>query len=59
MYVLVGVYSLCVGIYLLLPMESHRSSGSINIVNRKGERESPCSVPLWMGMVGGLPCGVV
>ncbi len=25
------------------------SSGSINIVNMKGERVSPCSVPRWMG----------
>jgi hypothetical protein len=28
-------------------------------VNRKGERVSHCSVPLWMGMVGVLPCGVI
>ena len=54
-----GVVSWCVGLYPLLPTESHRSSGSINIVNRKGERVSPCSVPRLMGMVGVLPCGFI
>ena len=59
MYVLVGVCSWCVGLYHQLSMESHRSNGSMNIVNRKGERVSPCNVPLWMGMVGVLSCGVI
>ena len=47
------------GLYPLLPIESHLRSGSMNIVNRKGESVSPCSVPLWMGMVGVLPWGVM
>ena len=59
MHVLVGVCCWCVGSYHLLPILSHRSSGSMNIVNMKGERVSPCSAPLWMGMVGLLPCGVI
>ncbi len=56
---LVGVCSWCVNLYPLLLMESHRSSGSMNIVNTKEEIMSPCNVPLWMGMVGVLPCGVI
>ena len=59
MYVLVGVCNWCVGLYPLLPMESHRSSGSVNIGNRKGERVSTCNVPLWMSMVEVLQCGVI
>ena len=59
MYVLVGVCIWFEGLYTLLPMERYRSSGSINIVNRKGERGSPCNVTLWMGMVGVLLCGVI
>jgi hypothetical protein len=58
-YVPVGVWCWCEGLYPLLSMESHRRSGSMNKVNRKGESVSPCSVPLWMGMVGVLPCGVI
>ena len=47
------------GVYPLLPVESQWSSGSMNIVNRKGERVSPYSVSRWMGMVGVSPCGVI
>ncbi len=47
------------GLYPLLPIESHRRSGSINMVNRKGESVSSCNVPLWMGIVGVFPCGVM
>jgi hypothetical protein len=32
--------------------------GSTNIVNRNGERVSPCCVPLCIGIVGVLPWGV-
>jgi hypothetical protein len=55
----VGVWDWCVGLYPLLPTESQLSSSSMNIVNRKVERISPFSVPLWMGMVIVLPCGVI
>ena len=58
MYGLVDVWSWCVGLYPLFPTESHRSRGFSNIVNREGERLSPCCALLRMGMVGVLPCGV-
>ena len=47
------------GLYPLMPTESHRSNGSMIILNMKGEGVLPCSVPLWMGMVGVFPCGVI
>ena len=47
------------GLYPLLSMERHLSSGSMNIVNRNGDRVSPCNVPLWIGIVGMLPCDVM
>jgi len=59
MYVLVGVWGWCVGLYLLLPTESYLCNGFMSIVNRKGEMVSPCSGLLWMRMVGILPCGVI
>ena len=59
MNVLVGVCNWCVGLYPLLLVESYRSCGSMNIVNRKGERMLPYSVPLWTGMVDVLPCDVI
>ena len=43
----------------MLHVESHLRSGSMNILNRNGDRVSPCSVPPYMGMVGVLPWGVI
>ena len=40
-------------------MESHLSSGSMNIVNMNDDNVSSCSLPLWIGIVGVLPCSVV
>jgi hypothetical protein len=59
MYVLVVWFEGCMGLYLLLPMDSHLNSGFVNIVNMNGDSVSPCSMPLWMGIVGVLPCGVM
>ena len=54
MYVLAGCSDWCVGLYPLLPIEIHLSSGSVNIVKRNGERMSRCIVPLCMGYGGGI-----
>jgi hypothetical protein len=59
MYVHVGIWDWCAGVYPFLPTESHMSSGSMNIVNTKGERVFPYSAPLWIYLVGLLPCGVI
>jgi len=59
MYAHVGVCCWCVGLYPLVPMESQRCTGSMNIENRKGERVSHCNVPRCMGMVGVSQCGVI
>ncbi len=48
-YVIIVALDLC-GLYddryPLLPMASRRNIGSMKIVKRKGDRVSPCSVPL-------------
>ena len=36
-------------------MDSHLSSGSVNIVNGNGDCVSPCIVRVCMGMVGMFP----
>ncbi len=43
------------GRYPLLPMASHRKSGSMKMVKRKGNRVSPCSVPLRICIRSVLP----
>ncbi len=52
----VGLCDWNYGMYPLLPTAIHRSRGSMKMVKRKGDRVSPCRVPLsiWMGSV--FPC---
>ena len=49
----------CVGLYPLMSLDNHLRIGSMNIVNRNGERVSSCRVPLSMGIVGMFPWGVI
>jgi hypothetical protein len=46
-----GYSDLCVGLYLLLSMDSYLRSGSTNIVNINGESASPCRLSLCIGIV--------
>ena len=61
-YVMIVAVDLCGwygGRYPLLPMASHRSRGSMKMVKRKGDRVSPCSVPLRIWMRSVFPCIVM
>ena len=61
-YVMMVVVDLCGledGRYPVLATASHRGRGSIKIVKGKGERVSPCRVPLWMWIGAVLPCMVI
>ena len=61
-YVMIVAVDLCGwydGRYPMLPMASHRSSGSMKIVKRKGDRVSPCSVSMRIRIRFVLPCIVM
>jgi hypothetical protein len=47
------------GQYPRLPTASHLRRGSMNIVNRNGDRVPPYRVPRWIEMGDVLPCGVI
>ncbi len=59
MMVAVGLWGWYDGRYPLLPTASHRSRGSMKMVNRSGERVSPYRVPLRTCMGSVLPCMVI
>ncbi len=61
-YVMIAVVLLWgwyVGQYPRLPTASHRRRSFMNIVNRNGDRVSPCSVPRCIEMREVLLCGVI
>ncbi len=61
-YVMMEAVGLCDwygGLHPLLPTASHRSRGSMKMVKRKGDRVSPCRVPLSIWMRSVFPCMVM
>ncbi len=61
-YAMIEAVDLCGwydGRYPLLPMASHCKRGSMKMVKRKGDRVSPCSVPLRICIRSVLPCMVI
>ncbi len=61
-YVMIEAVGLCGwhdGRYPLLLTASHRRRGSMEMVKRKGDRVSPCRVPLRTWVRSVLPCMVM
>ncbi len=61
-YVMIQTVGLCGwydGRYPLLPMASHHRRGSMKMVKRKGDRVSPCRMPLRIWIRSVLPCMVM